>query len=157
MRYSIFKDVTNDCCFPSANQSFTLSFHNHNTNCGEPHQVFPGQNVRVQWVYMENLDQPGFGCTSYPNNTCNSYGAIMAEYKENVRVLDAVIKYKRPNRPVVQLHDNTNVYVRRCEIQEGRVDIRNATKIRVSDCTGDADLYVDGVFVGKLSDGYSQG
>lgn len=91
--------------------------------------------------------------------TWNSFGAIMAEGHREVGIHDVDVDYLNPDRPVIQLVNDGEVWIRNVHVEHaGLVRIKGCSRVHVEDCTGKATLEIDGVKKpGAWTSGYSHG
>ena len=71
-----------------------------------------------------------------------SYGAIMVHGRNRVVLDSNVVRYRRPNRAIVQIWNCAEVVLRGGDYSEGLIDIRNCPKVTLAGLTGNAQVQV---------------
>jgi len=155
IRRTVFQQVTGPTSqgWPAGRASFTISSHPRDIGFKNP-----GQDLVVRDVYME-AEWPTFTSSG---KQAQSFGAIMCEWHDTLRINRVWIDYTKPNtRPVIQAYHLNRMIMKNSYVKEGKIDIKDTPYVRIMDCTGDAVIWdtINGTptAIGPVSGGYTKG
>lgn len=99
--------------------------------------IFSDVTIERCWLQSER-----FANNAMAGGPWYSFGAIMVHGRSTVVLDSNVVRYKKPNRAIVQIWNCGEVIVRGGEYTEGLIDIRNCEKVTIEGVSGGAQVQV---------------
>ena len=135
--------------------SFAASFFGKQNNPTTDSNGVVKNGPRTRWdCPVELLD------TRIVHDSLGQYelrGALLCEHRPSIRILGGEINYNGlADRDLCHIYKTDEVLIDACRIEGQRfVDITGAQTVRITNCTGNARVRINGVVVGKVSEGYT--